>query len=306
MPIPKPITGESREGFMDRCVSFLLDEGRPQDQANAICISQYENKDEWEESQKYVAWKTIDRQRESFLNYARNVFYRALRVQMKQFLDEVEKQQSYNISPVGIIEEEPIREAYLKLYTKIVPFFAKQSYNQLTSVLKKSITPDWNAMVQRWMGNNSASLISGITSKGVMVMEKQIETALAEGWSIQKFGTEVGKTHGFGRKRAELIGRTEIIRASNFGSLEGAIESGVPATKSWLSTRDGRTRSYAKGDKYDHVIMDGKTVQNLRDPFLVNGQPMKFPADSSMGASPGNTINCRCTITYKPIEPDYG
>lgn len=305
MPIPKPISGESREGFMDRCVSFLVDEGRPQDQANAICIQQYEKKDDREEHKKYIAWKTIDSQRESYLSYARNTFYKALRVQMNQFLDEVEKENNYNISPQGIITEQPIDDAYFKVYSRIVPFFAKQSYNQLTSTTKKAITPDWNALVQKWMSNNSADLISGITGKGVMVMEKQIQTALAEGWSIQKFGTEVRKSHGFSRKRAELIGRTEIIRASNFGSLEGAIESGVPASKSWLSTRDGRTRSYAKGDKFDHVIMDGKTVANLRDPFLVNGQPMKHPGDISMGASPGNTINCRCTITYTPIEPDY-
>lgn len=37
MPIPTPSSGESTSDFMSRCISFLVGEGKPQDQASAIC-----------------------------------------------------------------------------------------------------------------------------------------------------------------------------------------------------------------------------------------------------------------------------
>lgn len=39
----EPKSGESQSDYMSRCVPTLIDEGKPQDQAVAICISTYEN-----------------------------------------------------------------------------------------------------------------------------------------------------------------------------------------------------------------------------------------------------------------------
>lgn len=44
MPVPKPRNGESRNEFMSRCVTFLRDEGTPQEQAVAICSQKWEDK----------------------------------------------------------------------------------------------------------------------------------------------------------------------------------------------------------------------------------------------------------------------
>jgi len=38
----KPSAGESQSDFMSRCVPVLIDEGKDQDQAVAVCISMYE------------------------------------------------------------------------------------------------------------------------------------------------------------------------------------------------------------------------------------------------------------------------
>ena len=52
MPIPSPNTGESRSNFIGRCVSFLVNEGRSDEQAFAICYDQYEEANKAEEAQK--------------------------------------------------------------------------------------------------------------------------------------------------------------------------------------------------------------------------------------------------------------
>ena len=44
-PIPTPNSGESRDDFMGRCISFIVNEGTPQEQSVAICSRQWdENK----------------------------------------------------------------------------------------------------------------------------------------------------------------------------------------------------------------------------------------------------------------------
>lgn len=42
--MPTPRDGESREEWMARCVPYLIDEGREQDQAVAICSSMWDDK----------------------------------------------------------------------------------------------------------------------------------------------------------------------------------------------------------------------------------------------------------------------
>ena len=105
-------------------------------------------------------------------------------------------------------------------------------------------------------------------------------------------------------RRAELIGRTEIIRASNAGSLAGAQETNIPMRKFWLSTRDDRTRGANPKDIFDHFSVNEDKGYPLDEAFRISGELLMHPGDRSNGASPGNTINCRCTLTYQVIEED--
>ena len=110
--------------------------------------------------------------------------------------------------------------------------------------------------------------------------------------------------------RVEAIARTETIRSSNAGTTELFTEWGVKRHE-WLSTKDDRTRSYAAGDDFDHVEADGQVVE-IGTPFIVSGEDLEYPGDPS--ASPGNSINCRCTTIpviedgeeLQPQEPEAG
>lgn len=41
----KPTSGESESDFMSRCIPYVMDEGKPQEQAVAICSSYWDNKE---------------------------------------------------------------------------------------------------------------------------------------------------------------------------------------------------------------------------------------------------------------------
>ena len=103
--------------------------------------------------------------------------------------------------------------------------------------------------------------------------------------------------------RAQVIARTEVHAASGVGSREGARATGIDLLHEWLSTRGDRTRGSDSSDEFDHVEPDGQR-QKLDDPFVVSGEDMMFPGDSSLGASAGNVIECRCTETYVPSDEE--
>jgi len=60
--------------------------------------------------------------------------------------------------------------------------------------------------------------------------------------------------------------------------------------KKWITMGDLRVREH-------HAIANGQR-RNLNDPFLVGGELLKYPNDTSLGASVWNIINCRCKSIY--------
>jgi hypothetical protein len=117
----------------------------------------------------------------------------------------------------------------------------------------------------------------------------QLVEGTQAGESITQLRDRVVGATDLAEPRATAIARTEVIGASNRSSLEQMNSFEVPdTTKTWLATEDNRTRPA-------HADVSGDTV-DLKDSFDVDGESMDGPHDP--GASPGNTVNCRCTLTY--------
>lgn len=67
-----------------------------------------------------------------------------------------------------------------------------------------------------------------------------------------------------------------------------AVAHGKRITKVWRAVGDSKTRPA-------HRAASGQ-VRLLDEPFIVGGEKLMYPGDWSLGASAGNTINCRCVI----------
>ena len=52
--MPEPTAGESKKEYIDRCIPYLVKEGKPQDQAVAICYSMWKQKRESTLIEKYL------------------------------------------------------------------------------------------------------------------------------------------------------------------------------------------------------------------------------------------------------------
>jgi hypothetical protein len=293
MPIPTPKPNEAESSFMSRCIRFVINEGTPQEQAVAICASQYRK-----EKLKVMTWKTIDRKRASYIKYAKTEFYRALKAQANEYLDQVKQS---GISAEYSISQAPIENAMYNVYSRVMRQFAQDTYSQMNRKAKKTEI-NWEEWVSRWFTNNTTDLIRGIDNYTQDGIRAVAERAIVEGWGIREFQNNLFDLYQISERRAELIGRTEIIRASNAGSLMGAQETGIPMMKYWLATRDNRTRGLNPKDVFDHYSMDEDKGIPLDQAFNVSGEQLQHPGDRA--GSPGNTINCRCTLTYQVIDTE--
>lgn len=295
MPIPKPNIGETQSTFMGRCVSFLVDEGKPEEQAVAICYQEYRDANKTEAHKKYMTWKAYDNKIRSFEKYAERIFTKALRKQLNAYLNEVERVGKIDFDLEGVVTSEPIQEAFQKVYGRVMKVFGQEAYTQFQERLKKQVNVDWDVIISGWLVDNTTDKIVSVTNTTKKEILNKVSVALKEGTPVPIFAKELTKAYGFSTRRGMLIGRTEIVSASNAGSLLGAKASGVPSKKIWLATQDDRTRDL-------HLAVDGQVVNTLDGNFQVGGEEMKYPADSSLGASPSNTINCRCTVIYEPYD----
>lgn len=136
-----------------------------------------------------------------------------------------------------------------------------------------------------------------VTDTTQSALKDLLKDAIDEGLSIPKISDKIAELYdGFKGARAETIARTETIKAYNNGSNEGYRQAGV-TRRGWLSALDERTRTPPKSE-FDHVAAHGEEV-DMDAPFVKTGEALDYPGDPN--GSPGNVINCRCTL-YPIVE----
>ncbi len=73
-------------------------------------------------------------------------------------------------------------------------------------------------------------------------------------------------------------------------ALEGVVPA-VTTTQQWQTVGDKRVRQAHRNAN--------RQIRPLGVPFEVGGEFLRFPGDSSLGASVSNTANCRCSAVYR-------
>lgn len=125
-----------------------------------------------------------------------------------------------------------------------------------------------------------------------------LNKAIKEGWGVDEIVREIQSTEfrEMTRRRAEMIVRTETVRASNYGALAAAHDSDFEYEKVWIEVKDNRTRR-----SHRHSTGVGGEERGLTETFS-NG--LMFPGDPNGAA--GETINCRCAIAFEAKRDNNG
>ena len=128
---------------------------------------------------------------------------------------------------------------------------------------------------------------------------KRVTSGIIRGISPGKIANELmaGITT-MNRESAVRAARTGITAAENAGRMDGYVAAekmGIKIRRRWVCTKDSRTR-------LGHGMADGQIVEGTKEPFIVDGEKMMFPGDTSLGAHGYNIYNCRCTT--RTVEKD--
>lgn len=204
--------------------------------------------------------------------------------------------------------EEEIKLVLKQHYRRVARVFGISLRQQLVkkaAILEtKGVDDEVDAEMMKFIAETT-----GIRSKLIVeTTQKDINFSVAFSISVQpdtgiRDNAAVAATaqKEFGKKtsaRTETIAITETQTAAegsksveartvaqNVGVIAGLPPS-VVMQKEWVAVLDSRTRD-------SHVLADGQRV-GIDGSFLVGGERLQYPSDSSLGATAGNIINCRC------------
>jgi uncharacterized protein with gpF-like domain len=125
--------------------------------------------------------------------------------------------------------------------------------------------------------------------------------AYAAGLSINEIVKKLENTE-LSKVRARMIARTETVKSSNLSANFVAKDTGLLLNKTWLATKDSRTRP-------DHAKIDGHTV-GRDDYFNVGNSTMLMPGGTTQAdgtpVPADEIIQCRCTHTYSAVRDSAG
>ena len=252
-------------------------------------------------------WRIVDRTRAGMLKSSTRRARKGLKEQMQPILDFLpDRVDELNSTIVEtLIEKGPIKEMMTDIYFAVGLPFAKAVYG---SFKKAELTDDYfKRAVIDTINSTGMKMVEDMTTTTKKEINQILSAAFEEGQSIQATAATIeSHIRHMSNVRATMIARTETIRASNKGAMMGADFTGLNLEKEWISTFDNRTRTF-EDSHFDHKSMDGQRAAK-NEPFgltpkqahFLRNELLDYPADFS--GSAGNTINCRCTLAFIPVE----
>jgi len=203
-----------------------------------------------------------------------------------------------------LFDNKDLLKIYRDLYTDIGMRFAKWYVNNFRKFMTKAV--DTSAFDDIWanafasfgsaIGAQRVTLVNGTAKKTLIDLTERLmkDPEFMTLGAVEKGRILRNQFNQYSQWQAERLVRTEATAAANFAQSQAAqtIFSPEQMQKEWIASFDDRVRD-------THAQADGQIVM-ANNTFLVGDQPMMFPGDPAGGAA--ETINCRCSVAYFPIE----
>jgi SPP1 gp7 family putative phage head morphogenesis protein len=142
------------------------------------------------------------------------------------------------------------------------------------------------AGLDKYAREETAFLVSKMGETTGRAVAQTVQKSLDAGESVPELRKRLEALPEFSRQRAELVARTESVRATNGAQWRTMSEYQASTTanvmKSWISSRDSRVRDEHEAlDNGEWLPIDQAFANQLQKP----GEP-----------------NCRCTLTYRIMQ----
>jgi HK97 family phage portal protein len=250
----------------------------------------------------------------------RNKFYKSVENKIKErFTDEANKvlkalSKSDTVDLLQVVDQTIKQDKsnweslMTGVYISVIEDFGQKSLNQVNTIKEVTKFNVFDEAIKAYIAKSVAEEVVRIEDTTKDKIKNIIAIGLAQGKRIGKFSLnlpiedqvesislDIGRLYleQFIPNRSETIARTEVISASNSGSLQGAKQSGLKLMKRWIATADDDIRE-------SHLNLLGSSAIGMDELFSVGSSYGQFPGDPNLSA--GERINCRCTIAYERIE----
>lgn len=250
------------------------------------------------EEQKKIYWKSIERDRIPF--YARWTKQASELFRKQARAVERGYKRSGESGAMKAIDDsvDDWRRTYIANYRSIIAHFGKRTYDGLKAYGLPTYTqtkqgPDefnpWDREIREYISNVTAWKVAWVTQTTKDEIAKVIYNMREDQEPVDRIARAIRDKIGqFSTHRSFRIARTEVVSASNYGSLEAARQTGHRIKKQWVSSRDDRVRD-------SHVVVDFETREI--DEEFSNG--LLYPGDMRPGTDAAEVVHCRCGLAYK-------
>lgn len=169
------------------------------------------------------------------------------------------------------------------MFYDIIKEAGEAGYEQ---VLKKDFDPA-DPVTAEWIKKKTIKFATQVNETTIQKLKDTLAEGVLQGESIDQLKQRIKDTMADRiTSSSRTIARTEVLSATNAGTLFGYKQSDVVQEKEWLSVEDDRVRP-------DHADADGQVV-GIDEAFSVGGDELDYPGDPS--GDPDEIINCRCTL----------
>ncbi len=183
-----------------------------------------------------------------------------------------------------------LSDAIDKSDEEIVEFIISHSVQQSGFILRTT---------QKELQAITARVIANAIAQGEDLTLKEIAARVEKEFNASSAGRidTIAATETQGPSETTKLIIATVLAATVIDVL-GPDGGPVPGTviKTWNTIIDSVTRPA-------HIRANGQTIRN-NTAFVVGGERLPAPGNSSLGASLKNVINCRCTATYSVVGGD--
>lgn len=262
-------------------------------------------KENWRGAFRDRLEKNEKKQVGKFYRYFKNEYYKGI----ESYVNTNSEREFSNLFKIRDIEN-----LYIDLYEEVGVDFAKWYARSFDKFIQKNSGSEstWRTTFSRIGQTEAGDKIALVQGTALKELKRNIGTLFKDP-EFQSLGRQQqgrilqNRFRGITEYQSQRIVRTEATSAANEGIMQSSqdIFPKSSLVKEWISSQDGRTRSLSRGDKSDHLNMNGKVVgfdETFAVPETFRVVQMRKPADFRSGASAHNIVNCRCSLAVYPKE----
>lgn len=233
-------------------------------------------------------------------------FERQLIPQLREIDDDLARQVARSVAATNSLPD--VHGASARAYEPVVQVHDEEVSRSFGTRLRREIetTPEEDTLIDEALlaaaalraVQQSSLWAETNTDDANFALAAARDQAAVDGLSRQEMAATTGvflarRLRGREGTRALTVTQMSAEQSKALEATELTGPAVIPG-KRWDSQGDNVVRPW-------HLEVDSDVVP-ISEPFLVNGELLSYPGDTSLGASASNVAGCRCSVFYDPAQ----